>query len=851
MNRTLIALCVSTAVTHAALPEPDTVFYGRVLHLGGGEEHIMTSGELRWTVTPPAGSSQEPYAVTAQLSSMKGGEMSYQVRIPGILATAGTLTGVMPGLTLSTDAAALPFRNTNVTVNGRAVRMADPAGILFDVSSLTRGSFRRLDFIYDGALPDSDGDDIPDWWEEKYDTDANAANAGADGDSDGVNNLAEYRAGTDPTGADQNPKIATEVLVSMPVAGRAVPVMRAVDADSAPGQMTYTIGQLPPQVSIALIAAGRAPVAVNTFTQADVDAGRVLITHSAADPTEISIPLTLRDETPSHETAQTTLRLSVAADETIWEGLGLPEVARPDYLPAMQDATRLAGAAKLRAPSGAAEITGAAPEFISGDVARLYIGSPGADTLLGSAEDDLISARSGDTVRAGNGADRILLAGATGTVTITDFSAAQQDVIDLRGVLEPQAGRWLPAYVQMSGTELRVDANGDGSGYTDLTIRLTNATLPPDIADLWDSGTLETGEVVPQTTLFLTTSGQAAEENLTPATWTLRRRGDASAALDIPVTWSGTAIMGRDFAMLPGLFRFAAGAKTASLTLMPLIDDEREPAETVQLTLGSGTWLIADGSSSATLSIADLPSRVWLEIAERTAYKDSLSPAQILVRRSGPMAAPLTVQLAAAGRAVPALDYRRLPASVTFTAAQDTLSIDVLPLASATLTRGAEDVLVSVKTDAAYLFGPSPQARVMIVDRPRTLDSWMTARGITEEASTFLSSDTDQDGMSGLLEFAFDRAPSTADTSRIQILRDATGRIGIEFHRWPGAPELSYTVEQSGSLSGWNALTAAECEETESEILTTGIERVRMFLRTAPTALAGSGYLRVKVQRAE
>lgn len=848
MNRTLIALCVSTAVTRAALPEPDTVFYGRVLHLGGGEEHIMTSGELRWTVTPPAGSTQDPYEVTAQLSSMKGGEMSYQVRIPGILATTGTLTGVLPGLTLSTDAAALPFRNTNVTVNGRAVRMADPAGILFDVSSLTRGTFRRLDFIYDGALPDSDGDGIPDWWEDKYSTDANAANADVDGDSDGVNNLAEYRAGTDPTGADQNPKIASEVLVSMPVAGRAVPVMRAVDADSAPGQLTYTIGQLPPQVNIALIAADRAPVAVNTFTQADVDAGRVLITHSGADPVALTIPLTLRDETPAHETAQTTLRLSISADETIWDGLGLPEAARPDYLPAMQDATRLAGAAKLRAPSGAAEITGAAPEFDSGDVARLYIGSPGADTLLGSAEDDLISARSGDTVRSGNGADRILLAGATGTVTITDFSTAQQDVIDLRGVLEPQAARWLPAYVQMSGTELRVDANGDGSGYTDLTIRLTNATLPADIADLWDSGALETGAVVPQTTLFLTTSGQAAEEHLTPATWILRRRGDAAAALDIPVTWSGTAIMGRDFSTLPGMFRFAAGARTASLTLQPLADDEREPAETVQLTLGSGTWLIADGSSSAALSIADLPSRVWLEIAERTAYKDSLSPAQILVRRSGPMAAPLTVQLTAAGRAVPALDYRRLPASVTFISAQDTLSIDVLPLASATLTRGAEDVLVSVKTDAAYLFGISPQARVMIVDSPRTVEAWMAARGLTGEAAAFLNADADRDGMSGLMEFAFDANPSLADTGRIQILRDSSGRVGLEYHRWPGAPELRYTLQQSATLSGWNDRNPADCEETESEVLTSGIERVRVFLRTPP---AGHGYLRLKIHRTE
>lgn len=852
MRHLLPVLCCSAAVSRAALPEPDTVFYGRVLHLGGGEEYIMSSGELKWTVKPPGNSTQEPYEVTARLSRMKGGQMSYQVRVPGHLAVSGTLTGVLPGLTVSGDAGVLPFRNTAITVNGRPVRMADPAGITFDATSLTRGSFRRLDFIYDGTLPDSDGDGVPDWWEEKYGTDPHTSDHLADNDHDGVNNLAEYRAGTDPSGSDQQPRIAPEILVSLPVAGRAVPVMRAVDADSSAAQLTYSFSaaSLPAGISIGLIRSSGPLQAVTAFTQEDVDAGRVVITHAAADPGEAFIPLTLRDETPAHAAVQTKLRLSFTGDDTLWEGLGLPEAARPIPLPAIQDASRLAGSTTLRTPSGAVALAGAAPVFSGQDIARLFIGSPSADTLLGSAQNDIFSAHAGDIVRTGEGADRILLAGANGIVTVTDFSVTHHDVIDLRGVLESVPGRWLPAYVQLSGTELRIDANGDGSGYTDLTIRLNNATLPADVADLWDSGALQTGTVVPQTTLFLTTTGQPAEETLTPATITLRRRGDITEPLAVPIAWSGTATMGRDYAILPSTAQFAAGSKTVSFTLQPLADDEREPAETVQITpAASAGWIIADGSSSATLSIADLPSRVWLEIAERTAYKDSLSPAQVLVRRSGPMAAPLTVQFNVTGRAVPALDYRRLPASVTFTPAQDTLTLEVMPLASATLTRGAEDVFISVKEDSAYLFGRSPQARVMIVERPRTLESWLASRNLTSDPAAFLTADADGDGLTGLLEFAFDRDPSLADTPRIQILRNSAGRIGIEFHRWPGAPELTYTLQQSAKLSGWTDVNSLECDETESEILTSGIERVRTFLRT-PSA-APAGYLRVKVHRTE
>ena len=81
--RSILALSVMMLVeASAALPEPDVVFYGRVVHLGGGEEYLVTSGELEWQIDPLTPSQYTRFETKTSLASLNGGTMSYAIRIP-------------------------------------------------------------------------------------------------------------------------------------------------------------------------------------------------------------------------------------------------------------------------------------------------------------------------------------------------------------------------------------------------------------------------------------------------------------------------------------------------------------------------------------------------------------------------------------------------------------------------------------------------------------------------------------------------------------------------------------------------------------------------------------------------
>jgi subtilisin family serine protease len=110
------------------------------------------------------------------------------------------------------------------TVTQRVQRVLINADIIPDLQGLVHNS-RRLNMQ---RIVDSDGNGLPDWWEFQYFGHLTGTDPTADPDHDGMNNLAEWIAGTNPTNAASVLRLtlvsatnANNIVVSWPsVAGK-------------------------------------------------------------------------------------------------------------------------------------------------------------------------------------------------------------------------------------------------------------------------------------------------------------------------------------------------------------------------------------------------------------------------------------------------------------------------------------------------------------------------------------------------------------------------------------------------------------------------------------------------------
>ncbi|MBE0540502.1 MAG: hypothetical protein IH623_03865 [Verrucomicrobia bacterium] len=176
---------------HAGIPEPDLVWYGKVTGNAGGVAVRITTGTLVWRVETLGGNPV--ITRTTQLTDIND-QFSFLLRLPceslepGVAASAETLP-LIPTPTA--------YLRTNVTLDGQSLTLSSAPG-QFSVALADRGRVERVDLVLSTLPLDSNGNGLADAWEELY-FGGIGVDPNADPDGDGMSNLREYRAGTNPT----------------------------------------------------------------------------------------------------------------------------------------------------------------------------------------------------------------------------------------------------------------------------------------------------------------------------------------------------------------------------------------------------------------------------------------------------------------------------------------------------------------------------------------------------------------------------------------------------------------------------------------------------------------------------
>ncbi len=218
----------------------------------------------------------------------------------------------------------------------------------------------------------------------------------------------------------------------------------------------------------------------------------------------------------------------------------------------------------------------------------------------------------------------------------------------------------------------------------------------------------------------LTSSSREATEGAPgqAASFTLTRTGPLEAALSVPVTFSGTATRGVDYAQITSPVVIPTGQASVTVPVEPLDDAVPEGSETIIVTLGSNAAYVRHASERSTeiLLLDDDIAVVTITAPDATASEEGREPGLLLIHRTGPTTNALKVWYGLGGTALHGTDYTPLPAEITIPAGQSAVPVMINPVDDAH-GEGPETVRLRLTAfNGTYLVGEPAEATVTIHD---------------------------------------------------------------------------------------------------------------------------------------
>ena len=136
----------------------------------------------------------------------------------------------------------------------------------------------------------------------------------------------------------------------------------------------------------------------------------------------------------------------------------------------------------------------------------------------------------------------------------------------------------------------------------DYALRVESSSSSTAYALAWHS--------LPAVTIATTVS-TAHEIDGAQGAFRLTRTGDLGLPLQVPLTTTGTAIVGTHYLALPATVTIPAGQSAISLQLSPVSDSLAQGDRSVGVKVGSDFAMVSDSSQEATITIKDKPFDAW------------------------------------------------------------------------------------------------------------------------------------------------------------------------------------------------------------------------------------------------
>lgn len=191
---------------------------------------------------------------------------------------------------------------------------------------------------------------------------------------------------------------------------------------------------------------------------------------------------------------------------------------------------------------------------------------------------------------------------------------------------------------------------------------------------------------------------------------------DNEVRVDYIIDTNSATGSGVDTDLVAGTLVFPPGSTQQEIPAS-IVDDmlpEMEEHLTLKLAFATGAALANNGAYH-TLFIRDNEPRVRISVTRPVGYEQNGAPAGMILTRTGPVAAALSVSLGFSGTATPATDHTAIPAAVSIPSGQRSLVLPVTPLPDAA-AEGTETVGITLLPSSKYTISGTGSAEVAILD---------------------------------------------------------------------------------------------------------------------------------------